>query len=225
MARLPALLFDLDGTLVDSAAGIAAALSMLRVERGGMAVPATAVRPLVSLGAEVLVARALGSLARDPAADLAAFRTILAGLPANRDTIYAQVEGALATLRQAGHPIAIVTNKPEGLSRTLLHDLGLARYFGAIVGGDTADFPKPHPAPIRWALSRLAVPAHDAVLIGDSHVDAGAARACGIPFILYAGGYGADDCAPADVAARFDDFDDLPGLIAWLGQGRAQGRR
>ena len=210
---LPALLFDLDGTIVDSARDIARALGIVSTARGGPPVDPAVVRPLVSLGAAVLVRDALGTVAGDPVDDLAAFRRVLADLPVDPTILYPGAADALATLAAAGHPMAIVTNKPEGLARALLAGLGIDRYFGAVVGGDTSPFAKPHRAPIDAALAAIGGDAARCLFIGDSVVDARAARSCGIPFLLFEGGYGADGCAPDNVAARFAAFEALPTII------------
>ena len=216
------LLFDLDGTLVDSAPGIALALSRLSSARGGGVVPTDRVRPLVSLGAEALVGRALGPVAGDSAADVVAFRTILAALPADPASLYPDVSITLDALAEAGFAMGIVTNKPERLSLTLIEGLGLGRHFQALVGGDTTGRAKPHPAPLELALHRLGTTATRAIFIGDSAVDAGAARALALPFVLFERGYGAASCDRRDVAAAFDRFADLPGILANLHSAGAQ---
>lgn len=210
------LLFDLDGTLVDSAGSIAAALTQVRAERGAGPVDADTIRPWISLGADVLVARSLGRHAREPAADLARFRAILSDLPTDPDCLYCQVRETLELLAGAGFTMAVITNKPEGLSRSLLTDLGLAARFAAVVGGDTTPRAKPDPAPMRHALAALDARPEQAMLVGDSAIDAAAARAFGMPFLLFAGGYGACECDPTDVAGRFASFRDLPALIERL---------
>ena len=210
------LLFDLDGTLVDSAGGIAAALTQLRTERGAGPIDAGTVRPWISLGAEMLVARALGIYARDPASDLARFRAFLSDLPTDPDCLYPGVEETLDQLARAGFAMAVITNKPEGLSRALLADVDLAGRFVTVVGGDTTPRGKPDPAPIRHGLAELGAQPEQAILIGDSAVDAAAARALPMPFLLFEGGYGADECDPGDVAGRFASFRDLPPLIERL---------
>lgn len=212
----PALLFDLDGTLVDSARDIARALSIISEARGGAPIDAAMVRPLVSLGAATLVTSALGLVAGDPDADLGAFRQVLGALAADPGIVYPGVAAALSALGRIGHPMAIVTNKPESLSRRLLDDLALAPHFAAIVGGDTAAFPKPHRAPIDHALAALGASATNALFIGDSEIDAAAARGCGMPFLLYRGGYGAAGCDAAAMASGFDHFDELGARIAAL---------
>ena len=213
MPHLPALLFDLDGTLVDSAHGVASALAQVSEARGGPPVEVDQVRSLISLGADVLVREALGHAARDAIDDLSEFRRILRSLPPDPRAIFDGVILALSTFRKASYPMAVVTNKPADLSRSLLEGLGLAGHFDVVVGGDTAPFCKPHPAPVEWALERLHRSKERAVLIGDSDVDALAAKSCAIPFILYEGGYGSSRCAPNDIAAQFRQFDDLPDKI------------
>ncbi|RSV50385.1 HAD family hydrolase [Sphingomonas sp. ABOLD] len=207
-----ALLFDLDGTLVDSARDIAAALSIVSERRGGPAIAPAQVRPLVSLGAQTLVTRALGDQARAPVSDLSEFREVLADWPTDPASIYEGVEATLSALADGGHAMAIVTNKPEHLARLLLERLGLARWFGAIVGGDTLAVSKPDRAPLHHALALLQCRG-DAVMIGDSDVDACAAQSASLPFILFEGGYGADACRHLPVAARYRHIGALPEIL------------
>lgn len=214
--RRDVLLFDLDGTLADSAGGIAAALSELLRERGGAPIAAHTVRPWISLGGELLVARALGGHALDPAGDLMRFRAILSALPTDPDCLYSDVRETLELLGRTGFTMAVVTNKPEGLSRGLLADLALTERFATLVGGDTTLRSKPDPAPIRHALAALQAEPDRAMLIGDSAVDAAAAKALAMPFLLFEGGYGAHECEPAQVAGRFAAFRELPALIERL---------
>lgn len=214
-----ALLFDLDGTIVDSALGIAAALTQLSVARGGLPVDVAAVRKLVSLGVGTLVRAALGPVAADRATDVAAFREVLGALPNSADALYPGAAACLAALAEAGHPMAIVTNKPEALSIRLLEDLGLAHLFGCIVGGDTLIVGKPDPRPLHHALSRLDCGPHGTVMIGDSPVDARAAAAAGVSFVLFEGGYAPDECGSEPVHGRFASHDALMGVLAGFGFG------
>lgn len=215
MSQPAALLFDLDGTLVDSAVTIALALSELSAVRGGGPAEVATVRRLVSRGAPALVRETLGPLAGDEAQDVAAFRAILAGIPADPAMIFPGVVEALDTLMGAGHRCAVVTNKPESLTRLLLDQLDMTRFFGAVVGGDTLPTCKPDPAPLRHALAQLDTPA-PAIMIGDSAVDARAAEGAGLPFMLYARGYEADGCSAGLVAGRFEEFRHLPASIGRL---------
>jgi phosphoglycolate phosphatase len=206
---LPALLFDLDGTLVDSAPDIAIALSILSERRGGPAIAPTIVRPLVSLGAATLVSRALGTFARGDA-DLEEFRKVLGKLSPNPDDIFPYVRDVLCDLHSAGRRMAVVTNKPEGLSRSLLEKLSLSQFFSAIIGGDTTAFAKPHPLPLQTALKALNATERDAIFIGDSDVDAEAALRCSIPFILFRGGYG---MSGVNVSLNFKSYNELLSLL------------
>lgn len=209
-----ALLFDLDGTLVDSARDIAAALSVVSRARGGADVSAETVRPLVSLGASTLVARALGPVASDPTADLMAFRTVLRAAPSDPAIVFPGVFRALASLAEQGWRMAVVTNKPEALATALLATHRLDRFFAAVVGGDTAGVPKPDPAPLHHALTALGATPGEALFVGDSDIDAAAAATLAIPLLVYRGGYGVADIDAGQAAGWFDRFDDLPALAA-----------
>jgi phosphoglycolate phosphatase len=207
-----ALLFDLDGTLVDSARDIAGALSILSERRGGPTVTAEQVRPLVSLGAATLVARALGPWAGDAESDLAEFRTLLAALPTDPAALYDGVPALLAFYAERQYPMAIVTNKPERLARLLLEQHGLTEYFGAVVGGDTLSVAKPDPAPLYHALELLDHTGA-AVMIGDSDVDASSAEAAKLPFLLHRNGYGTDEIRSRFASTSFDQFIELAALL------------
>jgi phosphoglycolate phosphatase len=206
--RLTSILFDLDGTLVDSAQGIALALNEVRAARGGGPVDLPSVRAWVSLGAKTLVANSLGDLAGDSDQDLAAFRAILSAQSPNFEHVYPGVRACLERVVEIA-PLAIVTNKPEALSRQLLSQLGLASFFQTIVGGDTAEQPKPHPAPMLKALEAVGGQGASSWMIGDSIVDARAAEAVGAYFMLFEGGYGARECRPELVTGRFTCYSAL----------------
>lgn len=209
-----AVLFDLDGTLVDSARGIAAALSAVAISRGGAEVPLEQVRGLVARGANALIREGLGDLGGDVTEDLLEFRAILRKIPNDPTTIFPGVSLMLAVLKDR-YPLGIVTNKPEHLARILLQDVGLDQQFAAIVGGDTTPLPKPHPEPVLHALERMGHTG-PAILVGDSNVDAGAAAAAGVRFVLFNGGYDPAGCSESQVHGRFDHFGELPDLLATL---------
>ena len=208
------ILFDLDGTLVDTACHIARALSLQRRARGGDPVDAGLVRPLVSRGADLLVRTVLAEYASDPVADLLEFRQILGALDPDPAALFPGVAMALEMLSAMGWRMAVVTNKPEGLSRSLLSAHGLAGRFETVVGFDTTAHGKPHPAPVRYALSSMRAASREAVFVGDSEVDAEAARRAALPFVLFEGGYGAAQVREADIAFLFNAFDALPALLA-----------
>ena len=208
------LLFDLDGTLVDSARAIAAALTQVNRRRSERPIPADEVRSLISHGVATLVSRTLGSAPSELNDDIIAFRTELERTPLDPMSVYPGVIDALEVLWLAHFSMAVVTNKPESLSRKLLDSFGLTRFFHVLVGGDTTKHSKPHPDPVQRAFIRLGSPPSRGVLIGDSAVDAAAAAAMALPFILFEGGYDPAGCDPYKIAGRFSNFLDLPKLLA-----------
>jgi phosphoglycolate phosphatase len=219
MDRAPCLLFDLDGTLIDSAVDIAAALSELTTVRGGQRVSPEIVRPLVSKGVEILVSNALGALVGDIIEDVAEFRRVLASRTADPSMIYPGVVAALADLANLGRRMAVVTNKPEALSKSLLDHFDLTHYFGAVVGGDTFQAGKPDAMPVLGAIAALGGVGQPAVFIGDSAVDADAAFAASVPFVLFEGGYGPIDIQTSRIAGRFSDFRHLVDCLAAVDRG------
>lgn len=209
------ILFDLDGTLVDSARSIAVALNAVAKARGGDAVDASFVRPLVSQGVETLVATALAGDQRNIKADIAAFRCALSTIIAEPTDLYPGAAEAIKLLADAGHPMAIVSNKPESLCRKLLGEVDLLSYFRTLVGGDSCSASKPSPIPLMYALATIApsASAADAILVGDSDIDGHAARSAGCAFILFDGGYGPVSEGAYPVAGRFEDFARLAQIL------------
>ena len=205
MAR-PLVIFDLDGTLVDSAPCIAAALNATGLGRHLLSVDD--VRPLVSLGAEQLVREAL--LVPEPEISTAvnAFRTHYAKEPCRADDAYPGVHEVMRELRTRSIALAICTNKPQRLAELAMDCAGLLA--DAVVGSVPHLPPKPDPALIRHVLALLGHPTK-ILFVGDSIVDATAANAAGVPFVFAAFGYG--PVAPAErcmsVISRFDELRDV----------------
>ncbi|MFB4205319.1 phosphoglycolate phosphatase [Arhodomonas sp. KWT2] len=220
LSRPRAVLFDLDGTLVDSAPDIATAVDRLLAELGREPVGEALVRHWVGNGARRLVARALAGrrgIDGEPAgteAALARFLVLYRERLVERTTIYPGVIELLDALAAAGIPVAVVTNKPEGLARPLLETLGLAARFGAVVGGDTLAEKKPAPAPLAHAAGILGVALADCLMVGDSLTDVSAARNAGIPVACVPYGYREGDAIfEARPEAVVDTLADLPPLI------------
>lgn len=174
-----AVLWDLDGTLVDSVGDIAAAMDRALVRSGRQALGEAVVRGFVGEGARRLVDRCVRAANGEPGPDdLALFlEEYRAGLVV-RTSLYPGMVELLARVRA---PMAVVTNKPEDLTHGILHRLDLARFFPVVIGGDTLPVRKPDPEPLREALRRLG--AAEGVLVGDGAPDVGAARAAGMPIV------------------------------------------
>lgn len=207
------LIFDLDGTLIDSLPDIHAAVNRLLAEAQAAPLPLPLVRSFIGDGPEVLIRRVIGAVGTAPErlADWhARFLAIYTADPASRTVVAEGVAPALARLRAGGWRLGICTNKPPTPTAAVLAALGLADLFDAVVAGPVEGRQKPDPAPLLHAAALLGT--GDAVYIGDSEIDAEAARGAGLPFGFYTGGYAR---APAEPQAfRFDHFADLPDLLA-----------
>jgi N-acetyl-D-muramate 6-phosphate phosphatase len=192
MMRPPvrAILFDLDGTLLDTAPDMAAALNVLRVEESLPRLPFPEVRPLVSHGARALVRHGFPAAQGQWFESLRQrFLAIYAGSLAIETRPYGGVLEALAYLDSQAVPWGIVTNKPQGLTGPLLDQLGLRARAGAIVCGDTLPERKPHPLPLLHAAAQLSVEPAASVYVGDAEGDVLAAQAAGMRAYVALYGY------------------------------------
>ena len=211
---MTAVIFDLDGTLVDSAPDMHAGLNRVLAERGHPALPLERVRGFVGHGVPMLVRRAMAAVG----ADAGGFDDWHDGYMARygegicvATRPYDGVVAALDAVAAQGCRLGVCTNKPQALTEALLDALLLAPRFGAVLGGDTAFGRKPDAGPLHEVVARLG--GGPAVMVGDSAADIGAARAARMPVLLYTGGYGgALDPSTAD--ASFSDWAQLPALVA-----------
>ncbi|MDX1816723.1 MAG: phosphoglycolate phosphatase [Marinobacter sp.] len=199
-ARWPGVaLFDLDGTLVDSAPDLAAAVDQMLEHLGRSPAGIDRVRNWVGNGAAILIRRALaGQTDWEPArpGDDALFKDALTifyhhyGLINGRySRVYPGVEDCLTHLRQQGCRLAVVTNKPEQFVAPLLEQMGLDHWFDLSIGGDTLPVKKPDPAPLLHAMEQLGGTKGTSVMVGDSAADVNAAIAAGIPCVAVRYGY------------------------------------
>ncbi|MFD1340895.1 phosphoglycolate phosphatase [Litorisediminicola beolgyonensis] len=207
------LVFDLDGTLIDSAPDIRAAANAVLDTRGVAPLTLAETISFIGAGAPTFVARM--RRARDlPEAEegdlLAAF---LAGYETDHALTapYPQVLETLARLREAGHPLGLCTNKPIGPTHGVLKHFGLTPFFASVIGGDSLSVRKPDPAPLKAVFDALG---GLGLYVGDSETDAATAEALGVPFLLFTKGY--RKSAPEDLrpAAQFSDFGRLPEIVA-----------
>jgi phosphoglycolate phosphatase len=182
VARL--VVFDLDGTLVDSSRDIAASLNAAlgRVAPGTPAIPLEQVLDFVGEGARLLIERALAHAGLTLPADevLALYLDCYRERLLDETRLYPGVGDALDTLAAAGVTLAVLTNKPGDMSRTILAGLGVAGHFARVLGAGDVAARKPDPAGLRLLLGELVVAPEQAWMVGDSATDVLAARAAGI---------------------------------------------
>jgi phosphoglycolate phosphatase len=210
------LLLDLDGTLVDSVPDLAAALNRLMAARGLARFSDAETARMVGDGARRLVERALaarGRVADEPA--MQAFLADYGGHLASATRAYPDVEATLRAMAEAGWRLAVCTNKPEAMARSLLAALGLADLFRAIGGGDSFATRKPDPAHLLATLREAGGTPQRAVMAGDHANDVLAATGAGLPCIFAGWGYGPPAMARG-AAAIAERFADLPPIAARL---------
>lgn len=218
----PVLVFDLDGTLVESDRDLARAANRLLDEWGRPALPLDRVRSFVGDGARKLVERCFEATGGLPGSLDHLTETFVALYEENiaDDTVpFDGVQETLTALKEAGHRLAVCTNKPAAPTHRLLAALNLTEFFEAVVGGDSLPVRKPDPRHILGLLDQMAVPPAAAVMIGDSGNDIHAGRDAGLKTILVTFGYcrtSLDDL-PAD--AQVDHFGEIPAVLARFAHG------
>lgn len=188
-----AVLFDLDGTLLDTVEDLAEAANRTLSELARSPRSIDEIREFVGKGIPNLVRRCMteGMAASEDEIQSAIvrFRVHYAAVNGSRSQVYAGVIDTLEAMRGSGLALACVTNKAEAFTRPLLDRMGLAQYFPVVVSGDTLAVKKPDPAVLLHACEQLGVSQHDALMVGDSANDASAARAARIPVLLVTYGY------------------------------------
>ena len=197
-------LFDLDGTLIDSRADLAAATNHMRRRHGLPPLSLDAVSAYVGDGIRMLAFRALEGAPVDP--DLAA-REIGAAYAAHltdQTHAYPGVDAGLRALRGAGHALALVTNKPAPHARRLFDHFGWTPLFAVLLGGGDTPELKPSPLPLQEAMRRTGHSPADAWMVGDHHTDLEAARRAGVRSIYLASGIGNPGAEKPDLV--FPDF-------------------
>ncbi len=193
MSGRAAVLFDLDGTVLDTAPDLLVALNLLRERRGLGPFPLTGFRARVSRGARAMLAAGLpGFVDAGDRGQADIVREFLAAYEGRiyRDTVmFPGMAEVLDTLAARGVALAIVTNKPEAMACELLHAMALAARFPVVLGGDSLGERKPHPLPVLTACARLEVEPGRALMVGDDHRDIEAGRAAGCGTVAVAWGY------------------------------------
>jgi len=202
--RFRAVLFDLDGTLVDSAPDLVGAANRLRAARSLDPLPLAALRPWASHGARGLIGAALGVTPADaayPALQIEFLDDYASRLAAD-SCVFPQMDAVLAHLESCGIAWGVVTNKAARFAVPLMAALGLGARAGVLVAGDTLPQSKPHPAPLLHAAECLGIAPGDCVYVGDDERDIVAGRAAGMATIAAAYGY----CSEIDPALWAPDL-------------------
>ncbi len=219
-------LLDLDGTLVDTAPDMVAALNHLLAEHDMSALPYEDVRPHVSHGALRLLRLGFGETlgGRDPDTMRGRYLEIYAEDVCRGSQLFPGFAVVLEELEDAAVPWGVVTNKPGWLTGPLLDGLGLAERAACIVSGDTLSRAKPHPMPLLHAAELLRIPVERCVYVGDSERDITAGRAAGMHTVIALYGYIPDNERPGEWNAH--GAINHPGeLLDWIAMpaGEAQG--
>lgn len=208
---MPALLFDLDGTLADTKPDLHAAMNHVLTKNGLAEVPDDAITNMIGGGAREILKRGLsenGTSWDDTKLDAATEEFVLwydRNIDANT-TIYPNLLPLLNAAQAANIKMAVVTNKRESLSAKLLFRLGLHHYFDVLVGGDTLPKRKPDPDTIELALQRLGVAPQEAIMVGDSEADTGGAIAANVASICVSFGYRRVSLEALQADAIIDDY-------------------
>lgn len=209
------IIFDLDGTLIDSGADLALALNAMLLALKRETFSEETIHTWVGNGAQTLVRRALsGGVLIDERVDEELFNKALEiFLDSYKENVcvktkaYEGVNATLQTLYKRGHTLAIITNKPYEFVRPILEKLNLESYFSLILGGDSLDEKKPSPKPLLYACSKLGISTQNAVMVGDSKNDILAAKSAGMASVGVSYGYNyGEDIATFEPEIVLDNF-------------------
>lgn len=200
MTHYDAVLFDLDGTLVDSIHDIAHAANDTLVKLGFEALDLAQITTFVGRGVDALVWQCLLECIDEPAPAPELYqqaRTLFAKaydlrVQQGKTPVFGQVREGLQAFQQAGYKMALVTNKPLSYTHIILEHTGLAPYFDLVVGGDSCEEKKPHPLPLQFACAQLEVEPEKSLMIGDSINDVEAAQQAHIDVLVVPYGYRQD---------------------------------
>jgi phosphoglycolate phosphatase len=219
---LTAVLFDLDGTLLDTVADITLALNRTLKEHGSSPLPQEQVRRMIGRGSPILIERALAwaGLSVEKTEQIAMVERFFHYYgeleEANEDSArpYPGAAEALRALHGAGLRTAVVTNKQHRFAAALFKRLGLAGQVDVLIGGDTCERRKPDPQPLLFACQSLAAKPSESLMVGDSVNDVQAARAAGIPVVCVSYGYNEGrDPSTLDCDQLLDSLAELPALL------------
>lgn len=219
------VVFDLDGTLVETAPDLIGALNVVLGEEGLPPVPVSAARHLVGRGGRVLMRRGFADAGVEISDEqveplFERFLEAYRGCIANESRPFPGAEAALDALAAAGAKLAVCTNKPGAYARLLLDKLGLSHRFAAVLGPDETAARKPDARHLLDTLAAAGGDAASAVMVGDSSADVESARAAGVPSVVVTFGYTETPAAELGGDALIPHFDALPAAVERLLHGR-----
>jgi len=210
------VVFDLDGTLIDSAPDMHRAVNLMLADLGCVPLTLPDIRSMVGDGASALIARALAArqcVSADPAKALDDFLAHYEADPTNVTRTFAGVAETLERLRSIGLTLAVCTNKPTRLTEMILERLGIDRYFARVVAGDSMPFRKPDPRALMEVVDGFGAAREATLMVGDSEVDAATAHAASVPFALMTYGYHRGPIEDISSVATLDHFGELATLL------------
>jgi phosphoglycolate phosphatase len=214
------LVFDLDGTLVDSLPDLTNSLNEVLRERGYPPLSRAEVKPMIGDGVPTLVARgfaARGGSAAEAAAALPRYTALYEATATELTRPYPGVVETLSALRRRGYRSAVCTNKPQRAAERVLDGLGLTPLFDGVAGGDRYPVRKPDPGHLLSLIADLGGGPPRSAMIGDSENDATVGHAAGVSLVLMRYGYARADPATLGAAAVLDHFAELPAVLDRLG--------
>ncbi len=216
-----AIIWDLDGTLIDSVPDLAQALNTLLREHGFAGLEDHQVRTMIGGGVAKLIERgfrAAGVVVRGPQLQdmIPRFMLIYFACATNKTRLYPDAASVLQHFSNAGVRLGVCTNKPWNISMQILSRLTIARYFDAVIGGDTTTAKKPDPLPLQSCLEALDVTAQESMMIGDSEIDVVTARALNMPVGVVSYGYAPRPAKALDADFVIDKLSSLPAFMSEL---------
>ena len=215
----PIILFDLDGTLIDSAPDLVGTLNIILMRHGRSTLTISAVKKLVGNGARALLERGFKETGA-PAENLDALTVeFIETYVPNCAVLSRPFSGVIETLdtfANSGYRMAVCTNKPQAPSETILIELGVMQYFEVVVGGDFFPMRKPDPQHLLGALQLMDAPENPAIMVGDSYNDVASARNAGMPVIVVTYGYTTTPAHELGGDILVDHFSDIVPAVARL---------
>lgn len=190
------IVYDLDGTLIDSAITVTTLLNELRAEYGLGQLTINDYRPWLSIGGKAMLAAALNMNESEASSLLPLFRTRYLNLPTDTSTVHSDVHPTLLNLKSAGIRLGLCTNKPRVLTEKVLTETALGEFFEFVCAGQDLPTSKPHPENLNVCLRALNSAPGNTLVVGDSRIDQLLAKNCGSDFAFFSGGY--DDGVQVD---------------------------